>query len=598
MDGTSERGIAADEPEPVAIDRKRVWRLFAPYRGRLAGLAALIAFTSGIGLFEPFLVRAIVDDALGGRNLGLLLVLVGALIGCAAVVAVVQVGEILIASKVGQAVLHDLRVRVYRHLQRLSLKFFTASRTGEVQSRISNDIGGMQELVTNSAVELTRSAGAVCVATVAMVVLDWKLALFSFLALPLSLWVNRRIGNARQRITTRQQERLADMSSLVQESLSVSGIVLSRTTARSHRLVERFTRTSRDVAALEVRSHTAGQWEYSLVILLVSAMPALTYLLGGVLMGTGSPVTIGTLVAMIALQEALIYPLEELLRLGVEYRTSTALFARIFDYLDREIDIVEASEPVVLAPGSVRGDVRLKGVTFRYAEDLPSVLRGIDLDITGGSRVGIVGATGSGKSTLGYLLARLYDVDTGSVAIDGVDVRDLGFASLAATLGIVTQEPYLFHASVADNLRFANESATNAELVAATKVAQIHETIATLPDGYDTVVGERGHRFSGGEKQRLALARTILTNPPILVLDEATSALDTRTERAITEALDTMMASRTSITIAHRLSTVRDADQIIVLDRGEIVEQGTHDELLARGGHYADLVAADRRAAR
>lgn len=355
MDGTSERGIAADEPEPVAIDRKRVWRLFAPYRGRLAGLAALIAFTSGIGLFEPFLVRAIVDDALGGRNLGLLLVLVGALIGCAAVVAVVQVGEILIASKVGQAVLHDLRVRVYRHLQRLSLKFFTASRTGEVQSRISNDIGGMQELVTNSAVELTRSAGAVCVATVAMVVLDWKLALFSFLALPLSLWVNRRIGNARQRITTRQQERLADMSSLVQESLSVSGIVLSRTTARSHRLVERFTRTSRDVAALEVRSHTAGQWEYSLVILLVSAMPALTYLLGGVLMGTGSPVTIGTLVAMIALQEALIYPLEELLRLGVEYRTSTALFARIFDYLDREIDIVEASEPVVLAPGSVRG---------------------------------------------------------------------------------------------------------------------------------------------------------------------------------------------------------------------------------------------------
>ncbi|WP_163509407.1 ABC transporter ATP-binding protein [Fodinicola acaciae] len=577
---------------PTKTDHRRILRIFTPYGWPLAGLAALIVFSSATGIFTPFIVRSIVDDALANRDLGLLLLLVGALIGLAAVAALIQVVEILIASRVGQAVMHDLRVRVYGHLQRLSLRFFTASRTGEVQSRISNDIGGMQSLVTHSAVELTRSAGAVCVSAIAMLALDWKLALFSFLALPLSIWVNRRIGSIRERVTARQQARLADLSSLVQESLSVQGVVLSKTTGRSGSMIARFTRMSWDVARLEVRSHTAGQWEYSLVILLVSAMPALTYLLGGVLLGVGAPVTIGTLVAMIALQEALIWPLEEVLEFGVEYKSATALFARVFDYLDRDADIVEARTPVV--PDAVRGNVRLTNVTFGYSAELPPVLRDIDLEIPAGSRLGIVGATGSGKSSLGYLLVRLYDVDAGSVTIDGVDVRELSFESLAGMIGVVTQEPYLFHASVAENLRFGKEDATPAELEAAARVAQLHDVVAALPDGYDTIVGERGYRFSGGEKQRLALARILLRDTPILLLDEATSALDAHTERAITEALHTSLAGRTIITIAHRLSTVRDADRIIVLHNGDIIESGTHDELVARNGRYSALVGADR----
>ncbi|MGY0781897.1 ABC transporter ATP-binding protein [Azospirillum argentinense] len=381
------------------------------------------------------------------------------------------------------------------------------------------------------------------------------------------------------------------MSSMVQESLSISGIILARTMGRTDYLTRRFVRTSEGVAALEVRSHTAGQWQWAVIDLVLQALPASTLLLGGILMSQGTAVvTIGTMVAMVALQEQLLWPLEEVLRSGVEIRTTRALFARIFDYLDRPVEIRERPDPTVLDRKSIRGAIRLHKVSFAYDGSQRPTIDDVSIDIPAGSHVAIVGATGSGKTTLGYLLVRLYDVDAGSICYDGVDVRDLSFQSMTDMLGVVTQEPYLLNASIAGNLRFARPDAADEYLIAAAKVAQVHDMISALPNGYDTLVGERGYRFSGGEKQRIALARTLLRRPRVLLMDEATSALDPVTERAMSQALETMGRECTTITIAHRLSTVRHADRIFVMDHGQLVEQGRHDELLALGGVYAEMV--------
>lgn len=572
------------------VSMRRILSLFIPYRKRIAAVILLMIMSSAVGLAGPFLLRAIIDEALPANDLRLLVGLVGGMVIVALLSAAVGAYQVILMSRIGQAVLHALRVRLYTHLQSLSLRVFTGTRVGEVQSRIASDIDGLQSLVTETANELGRSLSAVVMTAIAIVILDWRLALFVLFVVPGTILISNRVARMREALTYQQQARAADMSVAVQETLSASGVILARTMGRGPHLVQRFTRISGDLAKLEVKSHTAGEWQWSLISFALAVLPAMTLLAGGLLMQTDNPATIGTLVAMIALQEQLLWPFEQLLEIGRDTRKTRALFARVFEYLDMPVEITEKPAPVTIRRSDMRGQVELEHVSFAYHEDGPTAVYDISLMIPAGSNVAIVGPTGSGKTTLGYLLARLYDVDSGVIRFDGVDLRDLGFQSLSEMVGVVPQEPYLFHASVAENLRFAKPDATEAELVAAAKIAQIHDHIASLPMGYDTLVGEDGYRFSGGEKQRLVLARTILRDPPVLLLDEATSALDTRTERAMSSALNHMSKSRTTITIAHRLSTIRHADQIVVMKAGRIAEQGRHDQLLALDGVYADLL--------
>jgi len=578
--------------EVFSAQTRRIARLFAAYRRRLTAVLALIALSASLGMVTPFLLREVLDTAIPRDDTELLAWLVGAMIAISIATGALGVAQTWLSNVVGQRVMHDLRAAVYRHLQRLSLAFFTRTRTGEVQSRIANDIGGVQNIVTSTATSIVSNLTTVIATVVAMLLLDWRLAVFSLALLPFFVWLTRRVGKERKKITAKRQGRMADMSALVEESLSVSGVLLGKTMGRSDELAQRFASESENLADLEVQSRMAGRWRMASVQMSFAIMPALVYLFAGMAIANGSSaITIGTVVAFTTLQTRLLFPIGSLLNVAVDIQTSRALFDRIFEYLDLPVDISERPGAVDLDPDGVRGEVSFEDVSFRYEENGPQTLDGVDLVVAPGSKVAIVGETGSGKTTLGYLVARLYDVTGGRLAIDGVDVRDLSFASLARTVGLVSQETYLFHATVADNLRFARPGAGDEELVAAARAARIHDLIAALPDGYDTVVGERGYRFSGGEKQRIAIARTILRNPPVLVLDEATSALDSETERAVQEALDQLAEGRTTIAIAHRLSTVRDADEIVVLDGGRLAERGTHDELLDAGGRYARLVA-------
>jgi len=588
--------FVSDEPPERPADPavrkanfRRIVRLFGPYRARLSAVSGLIVFSAGLGVVSPFLLREVLDVAIPDENVGLLTALVAGMVAIPIATGALGVWQTLLSNQVGQAVMHDLRTQVYRHLQRLSLAFFTRTRTGEVQSRIANDIGGIETVVTSTATSVLANVTTVLATVVAMTLLDWRLAVFSLALLPLFVWLTKRVGAQRKKVTAERQASLADVSSIVQESLSVSGILLGKTMGRTEDLALRFEAESERLAELEVRSRMTGRWMMAAIQTTFAVMPALVYWFAGFTIAQGSAtITIGTLVAFTTLQTRLFFPIGSLLGVQLEVQSSLALFDRIFEYLDHRVEIVEGER----ALAGQQGEVRLDAVWFRY-DDAAWTLQDVSFVVPPGTKTALVGETGSGKTTCAYLVARLYDPTQGAVSIDGVDLRELTFESLAATVGVVSQETYLFHASVRENLSFARPDATDEEIEDAARAAQIHELIATLPEGYETVVGERGYRFSGGEKQRIAIARTILRNPPVLVLDEATSSLDTQTEQLVQEALERLSEGRTTIAIAHRLSTVRDADQIVVLDRGRVVEVGRYDELIDQGGRFAALAAHD-----
>jgi ATP-binding cassette subfamily B protein len=578
--------LTAEAPDSLPVGR--VARLFAPYRWWVAALVLVATLQGVTGVASPVLLREIIDRALPERSAALVSWLAGGMIAAAAANAMLGVASTWLSNVIGQRVMHDLRVSVYEHLQRMSLRFFTRTRAGDLQSRIANDVGGVDNVISNTAGSTVQNVIAAAAVAVAALVMEWKLAVVCLVVVPLFLVFSLRLGRNRRKIARGRQRQLAGMTALVEESLSVAGVLLTKTLGRQRELASRFAAESRALSDTEMNAAMSGKWLISTRRASLTVVPAIVYWIAGMALAHGAaPITIGTAVAFTSVLNQLVGPATALQGIGVAASTSMALFGRIFAVLDLPVDITERPHARALAP--VRGDVRFAGVSFRSDRDGAWTLRDIDLHVPPGTTTALVGETGAGKTTLAYLVARLYDVDAGAVSIDGVDVRDLRLAALSEAVGLVSQETYLFHESIRDNLRFAAPDATDEQVEAAARAARIHDLIAGLPEGYDTVVGARGYRFSGGERQRLAIARMLLRDAPILVLDEATSALDNETERAVQAALDELSRGRTTIAIAHRLSTVRDADQIALLDHGVIVEPGTHDELLARGGRYAML---------
>jgi len=580
----ADRAQLAESPVSMA----RVAKLFAGHHWALAAVTAIIVVASVVGLAQPFLLRAIIDEALPKGDLAHLLWLVGGMVAAAAVTGVLGVWQTWLATTMGQKVMHTLRVRVFNHLQAQSLAFFKRTRGGEIQSRLLQDVAGLQSVVTSTATSIAANLTTAVATAVAMVAISWRLSLLSLLVLPPAILLTRKVALVRRDLTAAKQRALSDLHTQVEEALSINGAQLTKTLGTGPARERQFAQTSAELIDLEVRSQLAGRWRMATMGIVFAAIPAMLYLVAGFPALSGG-ISIGTLIAFASLQAGIFRPIMGLLNVGAQWVSSMALLSRIFGYLDLPIEVPDPVRPVHLDAGRVRGEVRFENVSYRFPDGTENALTDVDLTIEPGQSVAVVGETGSGKSTLAALLVRLADPTSGRVAVDGVDVRDLDPVERSRIIGMVTQETYLTHASIAENLREAAPDATEAELWTALAAAQVDEVVRVLPDGLDTVVGARGHRFSGGERQRLAIARTLLVNPPILVLDEATSALDTDTERELQVALEALMAGRSTLTIAHRLSTVRDADEIVVLAGGRVVERGEHVELLAAGGRYAQL---------